>query len=471
MDASAPWVARLAVRFGEPAACTHPWSAWGHVVLELEDAKRYSMCASALVPQGPRRTATVRMATAPGGPAGRRKNAAHLLLADPAQAPGTAADVMLAPGWPGSARAELLSPTSLALSSLDLGAFALEVPVGGLYDRAVLLRDAEPGPALAALSWLREDLDATERGWLTSALEDGPPPATSPPPLPEGVLQLVEERARDHVAGEWAALVRFVRAGPTRVSLPDAEARWALTGRSGPSGAGPARGRVHSVLRGDPADAAVGAWILYELARQAELAPTLARSAAGIQVSAGRTTIQFGRCGGRFLTPAEGAAPPIGALDLRDEAVSAVIAEHLRAGLLQDAVELAAALPAPRPTLEALMTLLAATPIQAAPALHAPELVPGRGRTRSRRLAASWAPAATLPLAAPVDPGDRALLAWWAADREPELARRLAATPTTGAWEQVRQSALARLGEPGSKAAAPWSRGCTPAAHPWPPEG
>ncbi len=380
--------------------------------------------------------------------------------------------MILAGGWPDAARADLLSPSSLASSSLDLGVFAEEVPIGGLYDRAILLRDAEPGAAIAALSWLQGDLDETEQAWLASALGDERPPPTSPPPPPLGVLQLVEERARDHVAAEWAAVLRFVRSGPSRVGLADPEARWALAAAvSRVPGGAAARGRVHSVLRGDTADPAVGGWVVYELARQAELAPTLARSATGVQVSVGGTTIQVGRCGARFLAPAERAAAPIAPDDLRDDAVSAVIAEHLRAGLVDDAAELAAALPAERTALDALLVLLTATHIERAAAQTAPELVPRRTKKRFRRPPTLPARPPAVPFTPPADPGDRALLAWWAVDREPELARRLATTPTSGPWEKVRLSAMARLDEPGSKAVALSSRGCTPAARPWPPEG
>ncbi len=461
----------MVVLVGEPATCSSPWSAWAHVILELEDARRFRACASALVPQGPRRAAMIRLATDPAATIGRRRNGAHLLLADSFQPAGTIADVLLAPGWPGAARAELLYPASLASSALDLGAFAEEVPVGGLYDRAILLRDAEPGPAVEALSWLRVDLDPTELVWLGSAVHAEPHTPSSPPAPADGVLQLVEERARDHVAAEWAALLRFVRSGPTRVSLPGPEARWALAGRSGAPRSPSAPGRVHPVLRGDPADPAVGAWVLYELARQAELAPTLARSATGLQVSVGATTLQVGRCGARFPAPAEVAAPPVAAEALRDEAVSAAIAEHLRAGLLEDAAELAAALPADRPALDALFALLTAGAVQTGADQAAPELAPSRAKKRPGRPATQPVPSPALPFASRAEPGDRALLAWWTAEREPDLARRLAATPSAGAWEQVRQSALARLDEPGSKAAAPWSRGCTPAGHPWPPDG
>ena len=321
----APWLAAGLGRWGTPADCDHPWAAWAGVLRGERVASSLQGCLANVLAPGPRRAATIRLATGPDTPPALRARAADLVLADPTQDPAAVEATLLARGFSGRARGRLLTVHRLAWSSLDLGAWAERAPPGGLYDRALLLREPDTPEARGVPE---AELDTTERVWR-SATPEGPPDDRAPPDA-TGVLALVAEADRAHVAAEWAALVRFVREGPSPEVRTRPAERWRLAAEAEHDADAPATS-VHAVLRGAPAAPALAAWVLARLAEEAGLAPEVYHHGADRSLRVGDETLRLSRCGARFAAPARGGVrlePDASAA----EASAVVVAARLRAG-------------------------------------------------------------------------------------------------------------------------------------------
>ncbi len=319
------------VRWGAEPSCERPWLAWSAVVRGARPASEFVGCAAEIGDVWWRRVTLQRVALH-GGPG--QVQAARLLLEGASPNPAVLVEVVIAA--PAAARRAQIDPQLLAISPLDLGRLLDRFPAGGLYDRALLLRDADPRAAARELLPVLAELDAMEQGWASvPAAESGrpgselepPQPARRPPPLLEGVLVGVPESARDHVFSEWLHLLDFVRRAPDRPPAATPEARWALVAETVREGNPTAS--VHAALRGDPVLAPVAAWVLASLARDAGLAVTARRSDHDIQLAVGETTLWFGRAGGRWQGPPDPGAPEVAITVLREEALAALPPEGL----------------------------------------------------------------------------------------------------------------------------------------------
>ncbi len=518
---AAPPLADLLVRLAEPPDCAHPWSAWAGLMTGAVPIGALDPCAAPIVVDRFRRDGLRRMIATRSRPAAVREAGARVLLLGLVDAaPEVLANADLDP-------LALVDAGSFLWIDADPDTLAAALPLRGSFDRSLALRDADPSLALAALGPVADELPEADRrrlrlgalrpaGLPGSALEPAGP-GVAPPASGSPVLDFVPERARDHVAAEWAALVRYVREGPgdgvfgaggadgaartdegsgtagpaagverdaaaawtrpdTLTPPPSAELRWraAMTSR-----AGAPVSSVHAVLRGDPAPPAVGAWLSWTLAADAGLALEARRTADGYRLTAAAQTLEIDACGLRFAgVPRREPGETVDPSALRADAAAALASGRLRGGDLEGARELlAGGGPA---ALVAVLTLgdaVAPAGISApVPVLLRPPKV-RRGRAGSGRATAgadgtesAAAAVAVAAWAAPDDPGERALVAWWAVHfGAMELARTLADAPSTGAFEAVRLDALAAMGEPGVASPGLPGSACLPAVLPWPP--
>ena len=314
------------VRWGGDPRCERPWLAWAAVVRGAGEPDEFRACAAEIGASWWRRVTLQRVALR-GGPG--QAHAARLLLSGASTNAAVLVEVVIAA--PPAARRAQLDPTLLAISPLDLGTLADRFPAGGLYDRALLLRDADPRAAVRELRPVLADLDFEETRWaFLPEPEPGRPgsdlepaaPSLRAPTLAEGAMSAVPERAREHVAAEWVHLVDFVRRAPDRPPAASPELRWALVGESVRGGEPAAT--VHGVLRGDPAPAPLATWVLALLAGEAGLEATVRRSDEDIQLSVGASTLWFGRAGGRWQGPPDAGAPVVELAALREEAFAAL---------------------------------------------------------------------------------------------------------------------------------------------------
>lgn len=310
------------LRWGGEASCDRPWSAWAAAVRGEGEPDEFRRCAKGIGASWWRRVTLQRVALHGGR---GQVHAGRLLLAGTTADPGVLVEVVIAA--PAAARRSQIDPDLFALSPLDLGKLADRFPAGGLYDRAILLRDADPRAALLQLRPVLADLDADEARWtVVPEPEPGRPGSDLEPAAPsrraatlaEGAMLGVPEPAREHVFAEWVHLVDFVRRAPDRPPAATPEARWALVGESVRSGE--PTPTVHGVLRGDPVPAPLAAWVLTLLAEEAGLEATARRSDEDIQLTVGSTTLWFGRAGGRWQGPPDPEAPALALATLREEA-------------------------------------------------------------------------------------------------------------------------------------------------------
>ena len=418
--------------------CGDSLGAWAAVVEGHGPVTAFDGCARAIGGSWWRRVVLQRVALRGGS---GQAHAARALLAGATDDAGVLAEVILYA--PGSGRRQLLDDRLLLAAAIDLASFAERVPIGGAFDRGLILRDGDPTAAARRVEGVFSDLDEEERAWVTappreigrpgSALE-ADQPASHPPPAAEGLLAWVAEPARDHVASEWWHLVDFVRRGPDRPPNATPDLRWARAGES--VRAGPPISRIHAVLRGDPAPPALGAWVMSSLAVASGLPVRVSRLADDLQLTVAGTTLWLGGCGSRWVGPPDLLAPAVSLTEVRDEALAVLVAEALRTDLW----------PSPEATEASGGPLPLA--LRSALRLH-------RGQALESLDALS--------------PEERALVGWWAAHRgEPEIARLLSSKPVSGAAEFVRFSTMRALGEPGDATQARPPSGCEASTWPWP---
>lgn len=471
--------------------CGDSWRRWAALMRGFRVSEPLR-CAEQVAPAGFRLRAIEAQARAAHTPRAARGQLVELLMVHPAVSDTSLERAILSAGLRGYERAELFSPASVELSPLDLVRWTERTALGGAFDRSILLDDADSLRA-ADLQPLSADLSAAERALLVdlaaafperrSVGPGAPPPAVTAPapaerpaPAPLGVLALVPERARDHVAAEWAALVAFVAEGPTTPELTGPVDRWRLASVSAPRElSGPAPASVHAVLRGEPATAEIGAWITLSLARDAGLPAETFVQGSRLDVTIGTATIRTSACGQRFPV-ASGTGTPLPEAELRQRAVAAAATAALADGDLGLAQDLLASLAAPPPALALAVELVALPPGWTPPPPAPPrrrkrgapvEPVPPPEPTPAERAAALESRGAALP------PEERALLAAWAEFRgHRALAEAWSTESATGPAEAVRRRLRARLADPAATSEGGPVRaegGCQDADWPWPP--
>ena len=431
-------LASLVLRGKAQPDCGDTLGAWAAVVDGRGPVTAFDGCAPAIGGAWWRRVVLQRVALRGGR---GQAHAARVLLVGATDDPGVLAEVILSA--PSSGRRQLLHDRVLLVSLIDIPVFAERVPVGGAFDRGLILGAGDPTTAARMFEAVLSDLDEEERAWVTappreigrpgSALEADAPPS-DPPPAAEGIFAWVAEPARDHVATEWWHLVDFVRRGLDRPPSATPDLRWARAGESVRTG--PPISRIHAVLRGDPAPPALAAWVLSSLATASGLPVRASRRSVDIQLSVGGTTLWLGACGARWVGPPDPLATDLALPEVRDEALAALVAEALRTDLW--------------PSPEAIEASEGTLPLALRSALRL-----HRGEALDSLDALS--------------PEERSLVGWWAAhSREPELARLLSAEPASGAAEFVRFSTMSALGEPGDATRARPRSGCEDFSLPWP---
>ena len=489
-----PLVAWALIAPDSPApSCEAPWHRWAALMRGVPvDAP--IACPGAVAPQGFRLRAAEARAGDARTPARIRAGLLELLLVHPDTTDTSLERVLLSGGWRGSERGPLLSMETVERSSMDLVAWSGRAALGGTYDRSVLLDDPDSFRAVSLLP-LAADLDADEQALLAlnaSAFPErravgpgAPPPAVGSAPPPDhaapaavGVLALVPEQARDHLAEEWAALVAFVADGPVTAELAGPEDRWRLASTSAlRAGSVPPPASVHAALRGEPATAALGAWLTLQLALDAGLPAEAFVRGGRLDVHSGGFAVRTSACGQRFPVSA-GEGTPLPAEALRAEAASAVASAALASGDVGFARDLLATVAPAPPALE-----LALAVVDLPPGWELPP-PPPPPRRNSRRGPPAPAPepaptpaeraAALEPRGAALSPEERALLAWWAESRgHRALAERWSAEAATGPAEAIRRRLLARIADPAALPTGGPVRADDACSHPewpWPPD-
>ena len=495
-----PWVAEVLASGGSPdPGCAGGWSTWASLLSGLP-VRILDACPEDIAPPGFRLRAAEAVAHDPRAAIMARRGLARLLIHHPDASPAALERALLSPLWRGAERSTLLPPGFTDPARKDLADWCERTAVGGLFDHALLMADADMLRAGDLLA-VRADLDDAGRQALALSVGAFPerrsvgpnapppnvsdsPPSSVPPPDATGVLELVPERGRDHLAEEWAALLAFVKAGPVTGEVEGPEDRWRLAATSSPrSGSTPPRASVHAALRGEPAAAPVGAWVSLQLALEAGLVPEAFVSGARLDVRVGTTTLRTSRCGQRFPVLG-GEVTPLPAEALHSLAAGAVASAALADGDLGSATDLTEAHPQSAPGVALVLALTELPPGWAPP--PPPPLPPPRRRKGGRAAPLPPPPAPTAaellaalePRGAALSAGERALVAWWAAERgHAALADRWSAEVAEGAAEGVRQHVRARLasGAPlGPDPSPPPMRdgpeGCAEPQWPWPPE-